>query len=350
MTVVITRYFDSAAQARSVKHELVHWRRFSLKILDLFESPRGLAAALQADHVEPETIRAYEERLANGGAVLLVRAGYKPLGVAQITRDVAAEMGAADMGDLVEEVYVKDEVRTATLSLLEDHPLLLSRPRDHKKTAYYMADWPIALISRRKPLQGSVMTSHPHFTKEFFPLLDERKPYTGSIIKPHAHMANFPIPLISRRKPSTASIIPRHAHMANFPIPLISRRRPSGRSIFPRHQRMATVPFPLLINEETGKNALIPGQPHMANFPIPLISKRKPSTASIFPRHAHMANFPIPLISRRKPSTASIIPRHGHMAEFPWPLVIRRSNTAAPDGGSGFSFSKMLGMRTITRK
>ena len=350
MTIVITRYFQSATQARSVKHELVHWQRFSTKILDLYETPRGLANALTADHVDAATARAYEERMQSGGAVLLVRAGFKPLGVAQTTRDITAKMGAEDMGDLVEEVYIKDDVRSATLSVIEDHPLLLTRPRDRKKTAYYMADWPIGLISRRKPMQDSVMTSHPHFTEAFFPLLDERKPYTKSIISPHARMANFPIPLISRRKPNTASIFPPHARMANFPIPLISRRKPYTGSIFPRHQRMATVPFPLLINEETGKNALIPGGPRMANFPIPLLSQRKPSTASIFPRHARMANFPIPLISRRKPYTGSVIPKHGHMANFPWPLVIRRSNTADRDGGSGFSFSKMIGMPTISRR
>jgi hypothetical protein len=34
-------------------------------------------------------------------------------------------------------------------------------------------------------------------------------------------MANFPIRLISRRKPITASIVPRHARMADVFLPLV---------------------------------------------------------------------------------------------------------------------------------
>ena len=36
-------------------------------------------------------------------------------------------------------------------------------------------------------------------------------------------MANFPIPLISRRKPFTGSIFPPHARMADAILPLVTR-------------------------------------------------------------------------------------------------------------------------------
>ncbi|MEM1066784.1 MAG: PucR family transcriptional regulator, partial [Pseudomonadota bacterium] len=219
MTNIITRYFDSAKQARAAKHELIHRRGLSVRIIDLFDSADGLAETLTDAHVEPETARAYAERVAQGGAVLLVRATYKPLGVAQTTRDVMREMGAANLGPLTEEVYVKDE-RGAGLSILTDHPHMLTRRRDPDSTTFHMADWPFPLIIRRKPFVASDVPGHRHMTSAFYPLLMDYTPYVKSIFPRHARMANWPIPLLSKRKPYTRSIFPRHARMANWPIPL----------------------------------------------------------------------------------------------------------------------------------
>jgi hypothetical protein len=349
MTKVITRYFESADQAQNARYELVQINRLSNRIVETFENADGLVAALTAQHVTEKTARAYHARMVDGGAVMVVHAGFKPLGVAKIVRQVTAKMGAVDLGKLVEEVDVKDAPKLG-VSILEGHPRILSVTRDPSSTNYHMANWPIPLISRRKPGANSLTSHNFHFTALFFPLLDRRKPFTASIFAPHARMANFPIPLISRRKPFTGSIIPRHARMAAFPLPLISRRQPKGRSWIPRHGRMASVPFPLLINGKSGTNALIPGAPRMANFPIPLLSKRKPFTGSIFSRHARMANFPIGLISKRKPFTGSLIPRHGHMANFILPLTVRREDMVSHDSKSGFSFSKWLGIPTLMRR
>ena len=349
MTKIITRYFDSVDQARSVTQELVNMQQFSPKILDLYEGTEGLVEALTAAHVDAATAQAYQDRLASGGAVLLVRAGYKPLNVARTTREVTAAMGAADMGDLVEEVYVKDDVRRPS-SILRDHPLILTKRRSPGSTNYYMANWPIPLVIRRKPFTRRVGRVMGPWTGYPFPLLSDRKPFTGSIFSRHARMANWPIPLISRRKPFTGSIIGRHARMANFPIPLISRRKLYSGTLIGRHTRMANWPFPLLMNGERGTNALIPGNPRMANFPIPLLSGRKPFTGSIFPRHARMAAFPIPLISRRKPYTGSIIPKHARMADVILPLTIKRGDATQPDAGQRNSLSRMLGWPTIIKR
>ena len=349
MTQVITRYFDSAAQAQAVKDELVRHHGLSRTIVNVYNSADGLADALSGADVDPDTAKAYEKRVSDRGAVLMVRAGYKPLGVARITREVTADMGAIALPDATEEVYVKEDQRLS-LSVLADHPLMLTRRHDPNSTKYHMADWPIRLISRRKPMDAFAFPRHARMAKFPVPLILRRTPYTGSIFPRHARMANFPIPLISRRKPFDRFAFPRHARMANFPIPLISRRKPFDRFAFPRHARMATWPFPLLINGETGQNALIPGQPYMANFPIRLISKREPFDGSIIPRHARMAKFPIPLISRRKPYSGFAFSRHARMANFPLPLVIRRSETAAADGGQGFSLSKLLRLPTLIRR
>lgn len=349
MTQVITRYFESPEQAEKAKYELVQINRLSYRIVDTFDQADDVAEALTSQHVDVATAQAYRDRLANGGVVMLVRAGFKPLRVAQIARDVMAKFGAADLAPLIEEVYVKERPKRA-LSILDGHPHIMKLRRQPGTTNDHMADWPIPLISRRATPLNNLLPHSMRLTDFVVPLIDRRKPFTASIFPRHARMANFPIPLISHRKPFTGSIVPRHARMANFPLPLISRRKPRNRSWIPRHGRMATVPFPLLINGKTGTNALIPGAPRMANFPISLLSKRKPYTGSVFGRHARMANFPIGLISRRKPFTGSAIPRHGHMANFILPLIIRRTDAAAKSGGNGYSFSKMLRLPTLVRR
>ena len=102
MTKIITRYFGSAEIARRVRQELVDIHRLSPRIIDLFDQAEGLAARLDAAQVAPATSAAYAQKLAGGGAVLLVRAGHKPLSVGRITREVTAAMNATRLsGKLV---------------------------------------------------------------------------------------------------------------------------------------------------------------------------------------------------------------------------------------------------------
>ncbi len=349
MTTAITRYFESPQEARAAEFELVNRLRLSAKIVHVFDETDGLVDTLTASHVTQDTAKAYATRMTKGGAVMLVLAGSKPLGVDRITREVTSEMGAVDMGDLVQEVIFKEAKRPG-LSIFQDHRHILLRRKSPNRTTFHMADWPIPLISRRKPSDLTLIPRHGRMANFPIPLISRRKPYTGSIFSRHQRMANFPIPLISKRKPYTGSMIKPHARMANFPIPLISHRKPYTGTVIGRHQRMANWPFPLLINGETGTNSLMPGGPRMANFPMGLLSDREPYDAFAFPRHARMANFPIPLLSDRKPYSGSAIPRHGRMADMILPLIIRRENTDDEDGKRGFSFSRMLGLRTVIRR
>lgn len=345
MTTIITRYFDSADKAESAQRELMYTYKVPRAIIRIYDNPKGLAKTLENADVLPETAKAYADRMSSGGAVLMVRGKYKPLGVAKITRNVAAEKGAVDMGDLNQDVFVKD-ARGRGLSILPEHPHILLSQKDPLEPTHHMADWPIPLISRRKPYKEMAIPRHGRMANWPIPLLSRRKPVDKFAFPRHARMANWPLPLISHRKPWDKFAFPRHARTANFPLPLISRRKPWDRFAFPRHMRMANWPFPLLINGEQHTNAIIPGAPHQADFPIPLLSDREPYDGFAFPRHARMANWPIPLISRRKPTTKSIFSRHARMADVFLPLVIRRPQ----DGDHGWSFSKMLGLPTLKRR
>ena len=366
MTKIITRYFASAEKARQVRNELVKMQRFSPRIVDIYDRAAGLADALTGAHVEAETARAYQDRVAQGGAVVLVRANYRPLGVAQITRDVAAEMGAIDMGDLVEETYVKDGPERNANTLLLDHPLLLTRERVPGSTTFHMANWPIPLISRRRPSTASVIEDHaymanwpighlvPHnvrYGRFPFDLLVPGNKYMAKfpfahIVPGHKHMAGFPF----------GHIVPGHKHMAGFPFGHIvpghkfMANFPFGHLV-PGGMRMANFPFPLLINGKPGTNSIIPKGPRMANFPFGLLVPghkfmAKFPFAHIVPGHKHMANFPISLISRRKPFTGSIFPKHARMADFILPLVTRSTDFGV-EKDRRWSFSRMLGLPTL---
>ena len=321
MTKIITRYFNSVATARKVQAELVECRRFSPHIIDLYQAQKGVVKMLTKAHVARATAQAYRARLAKGGAVILVRAGYRPLCVARITREVTAALGAVNMGRLVEEVEIRDAPDPYANRVLTHHPLMLTRRRLPDSTHFHMANWPIPLISRRVPANLSLITP------------------------PDARMANWPIPLLSRRKPWDRFAFPRHARMANWPIPLLSRRKPYTRTLIGPHTRMANWPFPLLINGKYGAGALIPGAPRMANWPIRLISRRTPADRFAFPRHARMANWPIPLLSRRKPWDRFAFPRHARMADFILPLITKPQD--APDQDKRWSLSRALGLPTV---
>ncbi len=346
MTKIITRFFESADKARAAKKDLLFVERFSPHIVHVFDDADGLTEHLASYDVDATTANAYRQRMEAGGAVLLVTAGYKPLGVAQITRDVAAQNGGITISGLTEEVTIKDDPQFAP-SILDHHPYMMTNPREPGDTNYYQANWPIPLISRRKPFTHSLIEPHARMADIFWPLTIRRKPYSWKLFDEHAYMANWPIGHISKRKPFTGSIFSRHARMANMILPLISKRKPYTGSLFPRHQRMATVPFPLLINGKTGGNALMPGAPRMANFPIPLLSNRKPYDEFAFGRHSRMANFPIGLISKRKPFTGSIFSRHARMANFILPLVIRSSEKNRDGSPKQFLLSRLLGLPTL---
>ena len=262
MTQIITRYFDDAESARSARHELIHRRRFSVRIVDLYESADGLADQLIDGHVTPDTARAYQDRMSGAaGAVLLVQAGYKPLGVARIARDVAASYGGVAIPELNEAVYVKEE-RQPLLSILPSHPRILTKVRDPNSTNYYMADWPIPLISRRVPSDTSLLPHDARMASQPIPhLLPGDKRY-----------GRFPFDLL----------IPGHKFMAKFPFG----------HIVPGHKKMAGFPI----------GHLVPGNKFMAKFPI----------AHLIPGHKFMAKFPI----------AHLVPGHKNMAKFPFGHIV----------------------------
>jgi hypothetical protein len=317
MTKIITRVYATAEKAREVRSELIQMQNFSPRIVEVYTKANGLADTLTAQHVDAATAKEYEARVKKGGGVVFVRAGYRPLGVAQTARDIAEEMGAIDLGKLVEEVYLNEGPERFGTKLLLDHPKFLTRNRVPGSTTYHMANWPIPLISRRKPMTESIIKPHAYMADKPIGLLVPHDVRYGRfpfdfLIPGHKFMANFPFGHIIPGHKLQAGfpfghLIPGHKFMANFPFGHIvpghkfMANFPFGHLV-PRGMRMANWPFPLLINGKPGTNSLVPGQKYMARFPFD----------HLIPGHKFMANFPF----------GHIVPGHKHQAGFPFGHIV----------------------------
>lgn len=341
MTNIITRHYDSTDQAHAVVFELVHHARVSPQILDVYESSSGLVEKLTKQGVRPETAQAYEKRLASGGAVLMVRAGIRPLAVAKTARTTADMMGPTDIGTLPEEVVIDDGRRTG-LSVMTEHPHMVTRSLSYKKRNYYMADWPISLFSRRKPNKIATVQRDVSYAKwpiaHLLPGSRRFGRFPFDLLVPgHKFMANFPFGhLVSHDRRygrfPFGLLAPHKVRFGRFPFGLLvpghkfMAKFPFGHLV-PGHRRMANWPFPLLINGKQGGNALVPGNKYMANFPFGhavshnrrygrfpfgLLAPHRVRYGRfpfglLVPNHRFMAKFPF----------AHIVPGHKHMANFP---------------------------------
>ena len=192
MTTVITRYFDSAAKADSFRRELMVRQSVSPDIIRTYDEADGLADRLVSRDVDADTAQTYQAKVASGGVVVMVRAGSRPLRVAAITRQAALDEGATLLDGMTEEVFVRDGPNKAP-SILAGNPLIMTKRLDVPKTDYHMANWPIPLISRRKPydLSLSVFPVHGRMADWPFPLLTKGKRFrVETIIDEHHRYFN----------------------------------------------------------------------------------------------------------------------------------------------------------------
>ena len=317
MAKVITRYFDDLDELQSVSEKLVSQKKLPRQIVRAYDNADGLVDALTSKGVEAQTAEAYQERMAKGGAVLMVLADYTPLGVARITRETLAESGAADLGDLPEEAVLPFVPGTRS-SVLSGGPLMLSRRLDQDSSNYFMADRPFPHLIEKVPGPEPVIPPHGRMASWPIGLLLPGSIRFGRfpfdlLVPGHKFMAKFPFAHIVPGHKFMAKfpfghIVPGHKYQANFPIG----------HLVPGHRRMANWPFPLLINGKRPSvpipggssrfwakkpiDHLVPGHKFQAKFPF----------AHIVPGHKFMAKFPF----------GHIVPGHKYMAKFPFAHIV----------------------------
>ncbi len=190
MTTIITRLMPDQAAAQSAADRL-QFKGVPKRACDVIVASDKAEARMQRAQVHPDAIAAYSKALAAGNAVLVVRTTYKPLGAAQMTRDILAKRDTIDAGNVTEDFFVPGKPEKAR-SVLKDHPLILSLPvpaprgpvssefglrllkehrrkRDLKHNNPMSAKfWPGKLISR-KSRSSSVISGGRYMSQMFWP-------------------------------------------------------------------------------------------------------------------------------------------------------------------------------------
>ena len=317
MTNIITRYFPSASRARDVAYEMIEREGFPARIVKYYDQADGLADKLGKQLVDPDAAKTYAARMdKSGGAVLLVRAKARPLAAAKKARALFEKMGVETISGITEDVYFRDG-REGPLARYREVPHIFTRPSGRPYKTTFMANWPIPLISRRKPATPSVIRPHGRMASWPIGLLLPGNVRYGRfpfdfLVPGHKFMAKFPFD----------HLIPGHKFMANFPFGHIvpghkfMANFPFGH-IVPGHKFMAKFPF----------GHLVPGQPRMANWPFPLLIDGEKHTNSLVPGHKYMAKFPFAHIVpghkfQAKFPFGHIVPGHKFMAKFPFAHIV----------------------------
>jgi hypothetical protein len=238
MTTVITRLYADEEAASAVARRL-SWEGLPARALQVITgsgmSRDAIAAKMGRAGVHETAVPAYSERVAGGNALLVVRATYKPLGAARITREVTARTPTIDAGGVIDEHYFADPPDHAP-SVLKDHPRFLSLDLDfgEYKGGPISAELGIPLLTRghrNRPLH--VYKGGKHVSRAFWPMpLLSRKRSANSAMHGGRFMSKlfWPMPLITRKE-RTRSVIRGGAlpFSRAFGMPTIIRRPTDGK-------------------------------------------------------------------------------------------------------------------------
>lgn len=207
MATVISRFLEDEARAKKLERTLANARfpRGDVKVLtkEDKETAKALTARMTKLGIEEDTAKAYAKKLSDGGAVLCIRAGYKPLTAKTIALDILDKAGIEEMGGVDEAVWVRD-TPSKSQSILADHPLFFTRvPDPSNRKGPVSTAVGLRLISRRKPGKRSVMSSGRRMSRFFWPgpLLSSRRMTRSTLSKQGPISNRFDwAPLLSKKK------------------------------------------------------------------------------------------------------------------------------------------------------
>ncbi len=197
MTTVITRLYAEKGAAQSAASKLQE-KGLPRRAVQVISASGGgdLQARMVKAMVDQKAATIYGKKLKGDAALLVVRATYKPLGAAVITRETLAKTDTVDVGKINDDYWMPDGPQR-DLSILEDHPRfftrlptsanqrgglvtpqfgmkLLSKRKDRKSAisgGRFMSRmfWPTPLLKRNRKARSVMRNSKPMSTK-FWPM------------------------------------------------------------------------------------------------------------------------------------------------------------------------------------
>lgn len=128
MTTIISRLYADKKGADRVAKKL-KLEGFRAKDMDVIVAKDGETAESVEDRLtealtHPDAISTYAGKIVSGGAAVVVRCDYTPLGARKIARGILEASDAKKAGNVPQEHEVKRKVESPGIpTLLEDHPL-----------------------------------------------------------------------------------------------------------------------------------------------------------------------------------------------------------------------------------
>lgn len=175
MTTIITRLYQDEQTANEVAQTLLD-HHFRAAMMDVIGPNGDPHAEMDTARVPVSTREAYAERIAQGNALLVVRA---PFGGAERAFLIVDQTASIDMGDMAQSSYVAEDMAAEyqTSSIIAGSPRLMSSAmypsiKRGRSTIAMMFGKP---LMRRRDKPGLVR-KHGHFSKKFWPqsLLDTK--------------------------------------------------------------------------------------------------------------------------------------------------------------------------------
>lgn len=169
MTTIITRLYPDAVTAQAVVAALLGYGH-DQDTIDVIvkDGASDLMDRMRTSRVGPDAAATYTKHMVgNNNALLVVRAGYNPVGAARNAIKVAARYGSVDVGLDDENQYVREDADTSrNLSLMAGHPLLMSNPHQTPSHGHIMGNNPISA-----PREGrSAMAGGGFMSRYFWPM------------------------------------------------------------------------------------------------------------------------------------------------------------------------------------
>lgn len=192
MTTIITRVFPDVSEAETAVHRL-NLRGMPKRDRQIIVAGPKAEAQMKRAQVHETAMAPYAKHLAEGRAVLVVAASYRPLGAARMTREVLAKLETIETGAVIDDFGVAWQPEKSP-SILKDHPLFFSIPgleppgrisdmfgmstlkarrakkplMAHDKRMSRMF-WPMKLVSNRKS-KHSVIDGNRRISRMFWPM------------------------------------------------------------------------------------------------------------------------------------------------------------------------------------
>jgi hypothetical protein len=130
MTTIITRLYPNTAAAQAVVNALLE-SGHDQSTIDVIarDGVSDVMDRMRHARVGPAAAAAYADHIGTGRALLVVRAGFNPVGAARNAVKVTAKYPSIDVGLHDENEYIREDPDPAKRnSVLRGHPLFMSNP------------------------------------------------------------------------------------------------------------------------------------------------------------------------------------------------------------------------------